>query len=115
MVILGVNEVKCVSSETWALLMLYPALLQVTPHRCGVYEETGEDSEHRSCDRQSRHSYSGGEARVQTEGELSVIYTCARTFYHMQAKSNHPLYFPPTRKYSVLRIIEVMNMDDLLL
>lgn len=63
--------------------MIHPALLQVTPYRCGVHEETGEDSEHRPCDRQSRHAYSRGAARVQTEGELSVINTCAQNFTHI--------------------------------
>lgn len=109
MVKLRVNEVKCVGSETWALLIISPALLQVTPYRCGVHEETGEDSEHCSCDRQSRHAYSGGEARVQTEGELSVIYTCA----HFIICRHNRIILYISRPH--VNIIEVMNMDDLLL
>lgn len=104
--------VKCVNG-----VMIHPPLPQATPYRCGVHEETGKDREHRPCDRQSRYAHSGGAARVQAEGEVSVIHTCAHNCTHIYDMQRHnqitPLYFPPTHK--IFSIIEVMNMDDLLL
>ncbi len=48
---------------------------QVTPHRCWVHEEVGEDCEHRTRHCQSRHTHHWGKTGVQREGDRTHMHT----------------------------------------